>query len=137
MWVNHSLPTLLARRGMDYANVDEADVVDDCEEQAVTLYDVPTSDTRPISDSTTGSIWQVAKMPAYPNMSAEQLATQFGAGDFISQLSTYLGSRSTFSPNLNDRFNAYCQVKVILPPNHYLSNQMRTNRIRTTPAVPR
>jgi hypothetical protein len=131
MWVNRDLPSLLKRPGMDDGNEDEPEVDEDGEDQPATV-DVPT--TLPISD---GPFWQVAKTPPYPNMSAEQLRTRFGAQDFISQLSIYLGTRSTFPPNLNDRFNAYRQIKVILPPNRYLSNQTRTNRIRTTPAVPR
>jgi hypothetical protein len=131
MWVNQDLPSLLKRPGMDDGDEDELDVDDDGDVQPAAV-DVPT--TLPISD---GPFWQVAKTPPYPNMSAEQLRTRFGAQDFISQLTHYLGSRSTFPPNLNDRFNAYRQVKVILPQNRYLSNQTRTNRIRTTPAVPR
>jgi len=132
MWVNQTLPTLLKRAGMDEATVDELDVDDDGhgDEQPVTLCDVPTTDS-------TNPFWQVAKTPPYPNLSAEQLATQFGAQDFISELTAFLGSRSTFPPNSSDRFNAYRQVKIFLPPNRYLSNQTRTNRIRTTPAVPR
>ena len=135
MWVNQDLPTFLKRPGMDVVNVDEPDIDDEDEEAAVILCDIPTS--LPILDSTTGPFLQVAKTPPYANMSAEQLATQFGAQDFITELSIYLGSRSTFTPNLLDRFNAYRQVKLILPPNRYLSNQTRSNRIRTTLAVPR
>jgi hypothetical protein len=129
MWVNHDLPALLKRpaTGMDDADKPDVNIDEDQQDQpAVTLCDVA---TRPI--------WQVAKTPPYQNMSAEQLAIQFGAQDFITQLSVYLGSRSNFPPNLNDRFNAYRQVKLVLPPNRYLSNQTRTNWIRTTPAVPR
>jgi hypothetical protein len=141
MWVKQALPSLLKRAGFEDSDaVDEPEDNDDDEEQpgasgAITHCDVPTSVT--ISDSTTRPFWQVAKTPPYPNMSAERLATQFGAQDFILQLSVYLGSCSSFPPNMNDRFNAYRQVKLVLPPNRYLSNQTRTNRIRTTPAVPR
>jgi hypothetical protein len=133
MWVNHVLPSLLKTPGFDEPDLVEPDIDDGGEDntEAVTLCDVLTD-----LDSTMGRIWQVAKTPSYANMSAEQLATQFGAQDFISQLSLYLGSRSTFSPNSLDRFNAYRQLKLILPPNRYLSNQTRSNRIRTTPAVP-
>ena len=131
MWVNQNLPELLKNAGVDETIVDEQEVEEVGDDQAatavtVTLHDIPT-----------GPIWQVAKTPPYQNMSPEQLSTLFGAEDFISQLSVYLGSHSPFPPNLNDRFNAYRQVKIILPPNRYLSNQTRTNRIRTTPAVPR
>jgi len=42
---------------------------------------------------------------------------------------------SSIRPNTLDRFNAYRQVVLTLPPNRYLSNQTRTDRIRTTPAV--
>ena len=137
MWVNHDLPSLLKSPRSEEANEEEldSDDVDKDDTETVTLCDIPTS--LPITDSTTGRIWQVAKSPPYTNMSAEQLATQFGAHEFTSQLSIYLGSRSAFSPNLLDRYNAYRQVKLILPPNRYVSNQTRTNRIRTTPAVPR
>ena len=132
MWVNHELFTLLERSasGMDDEDEPEVDINEDQQDPEVTLCDV--------TSITTGPIWQVAKTPAYQNMSAEQLAIQFGAQDFITQLSAYLGSRrSNFPPNLNDRFNVYRQVKLVLPPNRYLSNQTRTNRIRTTPAVAR
>ena len=137
MWVNQDLPTLLKRHGMgDDNNVDESleePEVDEDGAATVTLCDIPTN----ADSTTTRPSWQVAKTPAYPNMSADQLATQFGALEFISQLSVYLRSHSSFAPNSLDRFNAYRQLKVVLPPNRYLSNQMRTNRIRTTPAVPR
>jgi hypothetical protein len=133
MWVTLDLPSLLKTSGTDEANVVERDIDDEGHGEddtgAVTLCDLPTS--------TIGRIWQVAKTPPYANMSAEQLAIQFGAQDFISQLSIFLGTRSTFSPNSLDRFNAYRQVKLVLPPNRYVSNQTRSNRIRTTPAVPR
>ena len=135
MWVNQTLPTLLKRQGMDDVDVHEPEVDDDQElTAAVMVCDIPT--ILPISKSTS-PIWQVTKTPPYTNMSPEQLATQFAAQDLISQLSVYLGSCLTFPPNLNDKFNAYHQVKLILPPNHYLSNQTRTNWIRTMPAVPR
>ena len=133
MWVNEDLPILLMRRRMDDAEGDAGEDGGEDHATSVTLGDVPTS----VPESTTRPFWQVAKSPPYPNMSTEQLATRFGAQDFIPQLSIYLGSRSTFPPNSNDRFNAYRQVKVFLQPNRYLSNQTRTNRIRTTPAVPR
>ena len=131
IWVNHDLPSLLKTAGMEEDSVEELDVDDEVGEHvpAVTLCDADTNST--------GRIWEVAKKPAYQNMSAEQLATQFGALEFLSQLSIYLGTRSTFSPNSLDRFNVYRQVKLILPPNRYVSNQTRSNRIRTTPAAPR
>ena len=136
MWLNHNLPVLLKSAGIDNGGVDEADSEDDEVDQAaaVTRCDGPTIVA---NSGPTRPIWQVAKTPPYKNLSVEQLGTQFGAEDFISQLTVYLGSHSPFPPNSNDRFNAYRQVKIILPPNRYLSNQTRTNRIRTTPAVPR
>ena len=140
MWVNQELPTLLKRRGMDDdSNPDESLEEPEVDDGAatVTLCDVPTNADSTTRPTTTHPFWQVAKTPTFPNMSADQLATQFGAQDFISQLSVYLRSHSTFPPNSLDRFNAYRQVKLVLPPNRYLSNQTRTNRIRTTPAVPR
>ena len=136
MWLNHNLPVLLKSAGIDNGGVDEADSEDDEVDQAaaVTHCDGPTIVA---NSGPTRPIWQVAKTPPYKNLSVEQLGTQFDAEDFISQLTVYLGSHSPFPPNSNDRFNAYRQVKIILPPNRYLSNQTRTNRIRTTPAVPR
>ena len=129
MWVDQELPKLLKRNGMEDNDVDEVEV-DESEEETgvVTTCDIPII-------SGPAASRQVAKTPPYRNLSAERLATQFGAQDFISQLTAYLGSRSTISPNMNDKFNAYRQVKLVLPPNRYLSNQTRTNRIRTTPAV--
>ena len=84
MWVNHDLPSLLKRPGMDDSdgNEDELDVEDDGEDQQGAV-DVPIT-LRPISD---GPFWQVAKTPSYPNMLVEHLRTRFGVQDFISQLS--------------------------------------------------
>ena len=62
------------------------------------------------------------KKPAYQNMLTEQLGTQFGVLNFLSQLSIYLGTHLMFSQNLLDQFNVYHQVKLILSPNHYVSN---------------
>ena len=133
MWVNHHLPGLLKNAAMDDGSVDKADIgledVDVDEAAAVTGCDRPTNSTL------SPQIWQVAKTPPYQNMSAEQLGTQFGAEDFIAQLTVYLNSCSPFPPNSNDRFNAYHQVKIVLPPNRYINNLMRTHWIRTTPAV--
>ena len=136
MWVHEDLPSLLKSAGREDDDVEEVDDDDEGGDHvaAVTLCDLGTK--LPITDST-GRIWEIAKKPAYLNMSAEQLATRFGALDFLAQLSNYLGARSTFSPNSLDRFNVYRQVKLFLPPNRYVSNQTRSNRIRTTPAVPR
>jgi len=53
---------------------------------------------------------------------------------FICVRSCLLGSGQTC---LTDSiFNAYCLVVLTPPPNRHLSNQTRTDRIRTTPAVP-
>ena len=136
MWVHEDLPSLLKSARREDDDVEEVDDDDEGGDHvaAVTLCDLGTK--LPITDST-GRIWEIAKKPAYLNMSAEQLATRFGALDFLAQLSNYLGARSTFSPNSLDRFNVYRQVKLFLPPNRYVSNQTRSNRIRTTPAVPR
>ena len=81
MWVNHDLPSLLKRPGMDDSdsNEDELDVEDDGEDQQGAV-DVPIT-LRPISD---GPFWQVAKTPSYPNMSVEHLRTRFGAGLYFS-----------------------------------------------------
>ena len=67
---------------MDDTDVDEPEVDDDDQEltAVVMVCDIPT--ILHISESTT-PIWQVAKTPPYTNMSPEQLATQFGAQDFI------------------------------------------------------
>ena len=136
MWVHEDLPSLLKSAGREEDDVEEVDDDDEGGDHvaAVTLCDPGTN--LPITDSTR-RLWEVAKKPAYLNMSTEQLASQFGAVDFLTQLSNYLGARSPFSPNSLDRFNIYRQVKLILPSNRYISNQTRSNRIRTTPAVPR
>ena len=136
MWVHEDLPSLLKSAGREDDDVEEVDNDDEGGDHVavVTLCDLGTK--LPITDSTS-RIWEITKKSAYLNMSAEQLATRFGALDFLAQLSNYLGARSTFSLNSLDRFNVYCQVKLFLPPNHYVSNQTRSNRIRTTPAVPR
>jgi hypothetical protein len=87
----------------------------------------------------TSTSWDIAKVPPFRNLSIDQLSSQFGADDLVIALSVYLREAmptSSIRPNTLDRFNAYRQVVLTLPPNRYLSNQTRTNRIRTTPAVP-
>ncbi|KAF8155438.1 hypothetical protein B0H34DRAFT_495561 [Crassisporium funariophilum] len=75
--------------------------------------------------------WEVAKVPPFRNLSLNHLSLQFGADDFVIALSIYLceAMPSLIRPNMLDQFNAYQQVVLTLPPNRYLSNQTRTNRI--------
>ena len=122
LWLAETLPGFL--KGGTDDEIEEPD--DECEEP-----DVPVT--------VTSTSWAIAKVPPFRNLTIDQLSSQFSADDFVIALSVYLrGAMPTSSirPNMLDQFNAYRQVILTLPPNRYLSNQKRTNRIRTTPAVP-
>ncbi|KAF8148656.1 hypothetical protein B0H34DRAFT_791663 [Crassisporium funariophilum] len=94
------------------------------------------AETLPVAVPVNATSWEVAKVPPFRNLSLDHLSSQFGAGDFVIALSIYLREAmpSLIRPNTLDRFNAYRQVVLTLPPNRYLSNQTRTSRIQTTPA---
>jgi hypothetical protein len=71
-------------------------------------------------------------------MPVDQLMTDYGAVDFIPALATFLLKnipQCKITPNQFDRFNIFKQITIMLPPDLYLSNQARTSRIRSTPAV--
>jgi hypothetical protein len=80
----------------------------------------------------------LAKIAPFPNMSVDQLITDYGAVDFIPALATFLREnvpQCKITPSQFDRFDIFKQIIINLPPNFYLSNQPRTSRLRSTPAV--
>ncbi|KAJ6611845.1 hypothetical protein B0H10DRAFT_1808681, partial [Mycena sp. CBHHK59/15] len=83
--------------------------------------------------------YTIAKCPATLNVSVAHLQTTHGAVDIIPALTTFLKlnfKSSPIIPRQFDHFDLYNQVSPHLPPNHYLSDQSRTSRIRAIPAVP-
>ncbi|KAJ7855999.1 Zn-finger domain-containing protein [Mycena leptocephala] len=83
--------------------------------------------------------YTIAKSPATLNVTVAHLQNLHGAVDIIPALTTFL--KRTFNscpiiPGPFDRFDVYNQVSLQLPANRYLSDQLRTNRIRAVPAVP-
>ncbi|THH07054.1 hypothetical protein EW146_g9433 [Bondarzewia mesenterica] len=140
IWLNEMLPGFLNGGTNDESGgIDEHDGEDDKDEESGLTVDQPSVVDVASTVTISTPSWHVAKTPAFRGLSVEHLSTQFGAVDFMLALSTYLREAipaCPISPNSLDRFNVYRQLKLTLPANHYLSNQTRTNRIRTTPAVP-
>ncbi|KAF8890889.1 hypothetical protein BD779DRAFT_1671025 [Infundibulicybe gibba] len=64
---------------------------------------------------------------------------QFGAIDFLPALTNFLQQHyptCPVIPNIFDRFDLYKIITITLPPNPYISQQTRTNRIRAIPSIP-
>ena len=97
--------------------------------------------TPTIDNATTPSSvapYTIAKKAPFHQITVERIVTDFGATDFLEALSAFLRKHipaCKISPHTFDRFDVYKQVIIPLPYNRYLSNQPRTDRIRTTPAV--
>ena len=121
LWLAETLPGFL--NGGTNNEIEDLD--DDCKDPDVTV-------------AVTSTSWDIAKVPPFRNLTIDQLSSQFGADDFVIALSIYLHEAmptSSIQLNMLDQFNAYRQVILTLPSNCYLSNQKRTNCIRTTPAI--
>jgi hypothetical protein len=82
--------------------------------------------------------YSLAKQPPYQNITVDKIVLKFGAIDFISTLSTFLRQNllgTTIIPSIHDRFNVFKQLVITTPHNPYLSDNKRTDRIRTSPFV--
>ena len=82
--------------------------------------------------------YSLAKRPPHQNLTVEKLTQKFGTVDFLTAFSSFLRHQfpsTKISPNPRDRFDAYKQIVICLPNNRYLSDQIRMDRIRTTPSL--
>jgi hypothetical protein len=87
-------------------------------------------------DKQTDFNYSVAKVPPYENLTVEKIVHTFGAIDIISALSTFLRHNfpgTTILPSIYDRFDAYKQLVIKPSHNPYLSENKKTDRIRTWP----
>ena len=74
--------------------------------------------------------YSLAKQLPYQNITVDNIISKFGAIDFISALSTFLCHNfpgTTVLPSIYDRFNAYKQLTIQTPQNHYLSEHKQTD----------
>ncbi|KAF8152479.1 hypothetical protein B0H34DRAFT_784587 [Crassisporium funariophilum] len=80
--------------------------------------------------------YRLAKSPPFRNVTVDTLTTQHGAVDFLPAFCEFVRKHVSCAPTPSqyDRFDVYKQISVRLPFNRYISsNQMITDRIRTTP----
>jgi hypothetical protein len=83
-------------------------------------------------------IYCLAKRPPHQNLTVDKLIDNFGTVNFLPALSEFLRRLLpgiTITPSIHDRFDAFKQITITLPKNRYLSDQKRTDRVRTLPAV--
>ncbi|KIM38488.1 hypothetical protein M413DRAFT_30038 [Hebeloma cylindrosporum] len=107
LWLSETLPGFL--------NAGTADEIEDADDDG--------EDQADVAVAVTSTSWNIAKAPPFRNLSVDHLSSQFGANDFIIALSVYLREAmpmSLIQPNSLDRFNAYRQVTLTLPPNRHL-----------------
>jgi hypothetical protein len=91
-----------------------------------------------LSTTSTLRYYTLAKKAPFPNTPVDKLMNDYGAVDFIPALTTFLREnlpQCKMTPNEFDRFDVFKQIIITLPRNFYLSNQSRTSRLRSTPAV--
>ncbi|KAJ7609180.1 Zn-finger domain-containing protein [Mycena polygramma] len=82
--------------------------------------------------------YKIAKSPVKENVSVGYLQTAHGADTIIPALTAFLKlhfKSCPIIPGAFDRFDIFNQITIHLPANRYLSDQSRSNRIRTIPAV--
>ena len=82
--------------------------------------------------------YSLPKRPPYQNLTVEKLTQNFGTLNFLPALTTFLRHNlpaTTITPGDQDRFDAYRQIVISTPSNRYLSEHIRTDRVRTTPFV--
>lgn len=81
--------------------------------------------------------YKIAKFPAIENAIVGHLYTVHGADNLLPALTAFLKVhfKSSPTPGQYDRFDIFNQISVHLSRNRYISNQTRSSRIRTVPAV--
>jgi len=131
MWLRQGFLSWL-KSDLSANNSLESDDDDDdkINESATTIPSLPISNSETSTTTQlTPTHYSIAKIPAHKEVTVERLATDFGAIDFLNQ------PRCSIIPSRYDRFDAFKQVTITLPSNRYLSEQIRTDRIRTILAI--
>lgn len=86
-----------------------------------------------------GHGYRVAKDFPFPNMSVDQIVTDFGATTFLISFQTYLSTnypRTTLAASRHDRFNLYNSITILLPIVSHVSHIKRLDKIRAAPQIP-
>ncbi|KAF8883572.1 hypothetical protein BD779DRAFT_1612257 [Infundibulicybe gibba] len=128
-WLNEEIATADANDSESDASDDE-----DAEDDEVEVAPTTTAATvvAPLPH------YRLAKTPPLQRISVYSLGTDFGAVNFLPALSIFLQQNHptcAIVPNVSDRFNLYKSMTITLPPNPYLCQQARTNRVRAIPAI--
>jgi len=144
MWMKEAylmgLEEKLKRVGSDETVEDEIELVDvDFDVDVDVEQTTNVNNTNPTSTThTLLTPYSIAKNAPYPDTTVNRLASYFGAIDFIPALSVFIHENlphCNIEPSPFDRFDVFKQILIPSPANKYLSNQPRTSRIRTTPAI--
>ncbi|KAG1804410.1 uncharacterized protein BJ212DRAFT_1449765 [Suillus subaureus] len=80
----------------------------------------------------------LAKALAYPHQTVEKLATAHGAVDFLPTLQTFLHNNllhTTIVPGVQDWFDIYCQVVIVLLPDRWVGEGPKQWHVRARPEV--
>ena len=130
----------LKRVGGDETVEDEVELVDvDVDVDVDAHQTTNVNNTTPTSTTPTLlTPYSLAKNAAYPDTTVNRLTSDFGAVDFIPALAVFIREylpHCNIEPSPFDRFDVFKQIIIPSPANKYLSNQPRTSRIRTTPAI--
>jgi len=80
--------------------------------------------------------WRIAKNPPFANVSIDYIETHYFLSNFLQVFTSFIQKHMPHAPTPSkyDRFDVYKQVSLILPHNRYISANLNTDRIRTTPA---
>ncbi|KAG2034075.1 hypothetical protein BDR03DRAFT_935443 [Suillus americanus] len=80
----------------------------------------------------------LAKAPMHPHQSVQTIMTAYSATEFLSALQSFLLKnlpRNTIVPGLQDRFDLYRQVVIVMPPDLRVSDVPQRRRIRASPEM--
>lgn len=78
----------------------------------------------------------LAKVPPHPHQSVQTIITAHGATKFLPALQSFLLKNlphNTIVPGLQDQFDLYRQVVIVMPPDLRVSDVPKRRRIRATP----
>ena len=134
IWVDKRLLSLI--RNEDNA-MEEEELKDVIEHVDVTQRDINITYSQ--DDNFNNRLkYSLAKRPPHQNITVEKLTQKFGTVNFLSALTSFLRHylpATKISPTNCDRFDAYKQLVIRLPRNHYLSEKIHMDRVRTTPPL--
>ena len=138
MWLEDKVAPIVGDDDGDGEDDNKVDVENEPTTTTTEVNKLSSTSTDSTTSSTTTTHYTLAKNAPLINIPVNQLMTDYGAVDFIPALTTFLLEnipQCEITPNQFDRFDIFKQIIITLPPNFYLSNQARTSRLRSTPAV--